>query len=236
MSELLLYGQDAVTSGAISKTLVDLNGEVRSKTQMEISEEVAELWKSAPEELKILYRMFAEGEFQEPEEKQPVCEPQDPESTSGASVTISAEMSEIMFKDGNSEPTVDRNPRPRFPDPNAKIPRPPNAFILYRRDILGSGAVATEAICECCGAERLRTQGEISKDISFLWKNAPDDVKSHYNGLAEERKKEHKEKYPDYRFCPKASKKTRSTSRRLQTKACSHGPNNFIRAILPDNV
>ncbi|KAF9007999.1 sequence-specific DNA-binding high mobility group box protein, partial [Cyathus striatus] len=72
-------------------------------------------------------------------------------------------------------------------------PRPPNAWILFR-------AVKQKELLESRGKE---PQAEVSKMISQVWKDAPEDVRAHYERLAEEKKAEHKVQYPGYRFQPK---------------------------------
>ncbi|KAG5649823.1 hypothetical protein H0H81_001875 [Sphagnurus paluster] len=54
-----------------------------------------------------------------------------------------------------------------------------------------------------------RTQGDISKMIAVLWKNASEEVRTEYARRAELEKVAHAAKYPDYRFrpAPKGEKK-----------------------------
>ncbi|KAJ3231128.1 hypothetical protein HDU81_003991 [Chytriomyces hyalinus] len=77
----------------------------------------------------------------------------------------------------------------------AKIPRPPNAFILFRTD--NQPNLVTLA----------RGLGKSSRDFSSIvakmWADAPQDVRQHYQKLAAEKFREHKELYPDYRYRPK---------------------------------
>lgn len=74
--------------------------------------------------------------------------------------------------------------------PNLKPPRPPNAWILYRRDQL----------------RRLprgqMTQADVSQLISKIWREAPEHVHAEYERMAEEEKAEHKRLFPDYRYRP----------------------------------
>lgn len=74
--------------------------------------------------------------------------------------------------------------------PNLKPPRPPNAWILYRRDQL----------------RRLprgqMTQADVSQFISKMWREAPEHVHAEYERMAEEEKAEHKRLFPDYRYRP----------------------------------
>lgn len=75
----------------------------------------------------------------------------------------------------------------------ARPPRPPNAWILYRSEKL---RVIGES-----EAPR-KPQAEISKIISAWWKGESPDVRAYYERLSDEKKAEHQIKYPGYRFQP----------------------------------
>jgi len=96
---------------------------------------------------------------------------------------------------------------PHQQDPE-RPPRPPNSWILYRSHM---------------ARERTdlegRAQSEISAIISKAWRDAPPDVKLHFEMLAEAKKVEHQARYPHYRFNPvkksdkvKAVKKARAAN------------------------
>lgn len=95
------------------------------------------------------------------------------------------EPSSTRFTCANSD-----EPMPHQQDPE-RPPRPPNSWILYRSHM---------------ARERTdlegRAQSEISAIISKAWKNAPPDVKLHFEMLAEAKKVEHQARYPHYRFNP----------------------------------
>lgn len=74
-------------------------------------------------------------------------------------------------------------------------PRPPNAWILYRSDMV------RELPPVAPGTPR-RAQAEVSKMISDMWKAAPERVRQHYEQLADAKKAEHQAMYPGYRFQP----------------------------------
>ncbi|GEM12760.1 HMG domain containing protein [Rhodotorula toruloides] len=62
-----------------------------------------------------------------------------------------------------------------------------------------------------------KSQGELSKIISEMWRGADRALKQHYEELAKQRKLEHQRAYPDYRYSPaktqgKALKPKRSVS------------------------
>ncbi|PKY37684.1 hypothetical protein RhiirA4_528878 [Rhizophagus irregularis] len=73
-----------------------------------------------------------------------------------------------------------------------KVPRPPNAFIIYRRE---KKAKHNDVFCK-------RTEADISKEVGKMWQNEPEDIKDMYYRLAEHAKKKHLEKYSGYRYQP----------------------------------
>ncbi|KAL0058406.1 hypothetical protein AAF712_014917 [Marasmius tenuissimus] len=244
----LLYRRDAVTSGAVSRTFVNSDGESKYKTQMEISREVGKMWNSAPEGVKILYRgMAAEltrGALNNEESRRDLIMsyPDQRDITSntpGVDVGVHPCNTQMRLSPDchacstDATLTVPQDHSLRAPTGSriqpdgrlkrqarnatvtkAKIPRPENAFILYRRQVLASGAVATRFTGDR-GLERPRTQSEMSKDIATMWHNAPQKVKSYYSALAEEKRKEHKKKYPGYKFSPKPPRKAKQASSKL---------------------
>ncbi|KAK0225706.1 hypothetical protein IW262DRAFT_1491296 [Armillaria fumosa] len=79
------------------------------------------------------------------------------------------------------------------PSSSAKPPRPPNAWILFRSDMVRVMPKPASG-----GAQ----QSVVSKAISKLWAEADPAIKHEYERRAEIRKQEHAEMYPDYRFQP----------------------------------
>nr|GAT55638.1 predicted protein [Mycena chlorophos] len=78
--------------------------------------------------------------------------------------------------------------------PTDHIPRPPNAWILYRSDKtkeLRRGAKAQLAADE-------------SRVISALWRNERPEIKAAYERRAAVAACQHREKYPEYRYQPKS--------------------------------
>ncbi|KAG1716098.1 hypothetical protein ID866_1070 [Astraeus odoratus] len=71
------------------------------------------------------------------------------------------------------------------------IPRPPNAWIIYR----------SHKVKEL-PPDASRAQADVSKIISTMWRQEPDHVKLEYERMADAKKAEHQVKYPDYRFQP----------------------------------
>jgi hypothetical protein len=86
------------------------------------------------------------------------------------------------------------------------IPRPRNAFIIFRAD------------------RSKKYQGRTASDISQLvaaeWKLLPADVKARYERQADEEKRRHKVQYPHYRFQPKQKPKVKDKEERkkIETK------------------
>lgn len=88
-------------------------------------------------------------------------------------------------------------------------PRPPNAWILYR-------SFKFSEIRQ--GNERL-SQAAVSKLISSMWKNETEHVRRHFERLAEDKKAEHQQLYPDYRFAPQRKEdKMREKEERKQSR------------------
>lgn len=79
-----------------------------------------------------------------------------------------------------------------------RIPRPRNAFILYRQKyhqtVFGDNP------------ER-KSNSEISRELGNRWRNLPPEEREHWNLLAKEEKANHAKKYPDYRYIPRRNGK-----------------------------
>ncbi|KAL4885006.1 hypothetical protein BJY04DRAFT_181140 [Aspergillus karnatakaensis] len=86
-----------------------------------------------------------------------------------------------------------------------KVPRPPNAFILYRQR---HHPRVKETFPDL-------SNNEISVILGKQWRAEPEEVKLHFKGLAEEFKKKHAEEHPDYQYTPRkpSERKRRATSR-----------------------
>ncbi|KAL5522924.1 hypothetical protein ACEPAF_1191 [Sanghuangporus sanghuang] len=74
------------------------------------------------------------------------------------------------------------------------IPRPPNAFMLFRQNFVHQrhvpGSIET-------------SHNSLSKIVGNCWKALPSKEKKVWEALAEKKKEEHKIQYPHYRFQPK---------------------------------
>jgi hypothetical protein len=87
------------------------------------------------------------------------------------------------------------------PDPN-HTPRPPNSFILYRRE-KHSEIVAQH---QSQGAKAMNNN-MISKIVADMWRQESPEVKAIYAAKAEEEKQAHLLKYPGYKYRPRKSAK-----------------------------
>ncbi|KAG5719460.1 hypothetical protein E4T56_gene20652 [Termitomyces sp. T112] len=76
------------------------------------------------------------------------------------------------------------------------IPRPPNSWILYRSDMVALLAPPPPGTT--------RSQADVSRLISTMWKTEKSEVKAEYERRAEVKKLEHAAMYPNYRYMPKS--------------------------------
>ncbi|TIB08498.1 hypothetical protein E3P92_03741 [Wallemia ichthyophaga] len=98
----------------------------------------------------------------------------------------------------------------------SKVPRPANAWILYRSESLAKikqeQAAAKPAQC-------LReSQTELSKNLSARWLNETEEVREHYLAKSEQVKREHKLMYPEYQYKPR-----RKESGGVRSKSAARG-------------
>ncbi|CEI69060.1 hypothetical protein FVEN_g4173 [Fusarium venenatum] len=82
--------------------------------------------------------------------------------------------------------------------PVPKIPRPRNAFILYRQHHQAQVVARNPNL----------SNPDISKIIGEQWKDEPQEVKDNWKGLADEEKQRHQRQYPDYRYQPRRGNKS----------------------------
>lgn len=89
----------------------------------------------------------------------------------------------------------------------SKVPRPPNAFILYRQHWHPHFRQYNKSW----------HNNDISKELGRRWKAEPEHVKVKYKKLAEELKIKHAAQYPNYQYAPRkpGEKKRRMTARKL---------------------
>ncbi|KAJ9234887.1 transcriptional regulator family: HMG [Paecilomyces variotii] len=97
--------------------------------------------------------------------------------------------------------------------PDPKIPRPRNAFILYRQHYQASVVAQNPGLAN----------PEISKIIGEQWRALPEEAKKEWKALAEEEKARHQQQYPDYRYQPRRYGRDGS-SRGTKSSGISHNP------------
>jgi len=81
--------------------------------------------------------------------------------------------------------------------PENHIPRPPNAFILFRSSFIKSQHVSTEVETN---------HSTLSKIIGLTWQSLPDEQRQIWHTKAKEALDEHKRKFPKYAFRPVQTK------------------------------
>ncbi|OKL59772.1 hypothetical protein UA08_04759 [Talaromyces atroroseus] len=77
--------------------------------------------------------------------------------------------------------------------PDPKIPRPRNAFILYRQHYQAAVVAQNPGLAN----------PEISKIIGEQWRALPAETKEEWKALAAAEKARHQQQYPDYRYQPR---------------------------------
>ncbi|CAG8522735.1 8947_t:CDS:2 [Cetraspora pellucida] len=92
-------------------------------------------------------------------------------------------------------------------------PRPPNAFILYRRE------KQSEIMAKFPGY----INNEVSKESGRMWSEEPQEARFRFQQMADAAKQEHMKKYPDYKYRPRkprrrSQKPKDSSSNRVSTK------------------
>lgn len=107
-------------------------------------------------------------------------------------------------------PPTDSSPPPRKPvhskkKPEDHIPRPPNAFILFRSSFIKGQHVPTEVETN---------HSTLSKIIGLTWKNLPEDERLFWHAKAKAALDEHKRKFPQYAFRPNQARNKGATEKR----------------------
>ncbi|TRM58479.1 hypothetical protein BD626DRAFT_633973 [Schizophyllum amplum] len=106
-----------------------------------------------------------------------------------------------------------------LPAQEARIPRPPNSWILFRDHFRRN--FAPSDIIE---------QSKISKAASPIWRGLTPKDRAYWDNLANEEKVEHRRKYPDYKYQPqtkKGKKRKRNTAAEDATECISFDEKNY---------
>lgn len=100
-----------------------------------------------------------------------------------------------------------------------KPPRPPNAFILYRRSKQSDIVATNKGI----------TNNEVSKQIGEMWHKESVAEKQKFQLLADQAKIEHLKKFPDYKYRPR---KPHEKRRRTKRPSASLGNSNAMSSAV----
>jgi hypothetical protein len=93
--------------------------------------------------------------------------------------------------------------------PENHIPRPPNAFILFRSYFIKSQHVSTEVETN---------HSTLSKIIGLTWQNLPEEERQLWHSKAREALDEHKRKFPKYAFRPVQTKAKGAASEKRKVR------------------
>jgi len=99
-----------------------------------------------------------------------------------------------------------------------KPPRPPNAFILYRRAKQPGIVAKNQGI----------SNNDVSKEIGRMWHDEPPEVRQKFQRMADAAKQEHMKKYPEYRYRPR---RPQERKRRVQPR--EESPQEELHLHLP---
>lgn len=106
------------------------------------------------------------------------------------------------------ETVLPENPKPRGRKGSGYIPRPPNAFILFRSSFIKSQHVSSQIETN---------HSTLSKIIGMTWQNLPNDERQAWHAKAKEAQEEHRRKWPQYAFRPSNQKdKAQRKKRRVR--------------------
>ncbi|KXS15772.1 high mobility group box, partial [Gonapodya prolifera JEL478] len=83
-------------------------------------------------------------------------------------------------------------------------PRPPNQFVLYRRD------KHKEIVISHFEAGMTISNIEISKLVGKMWQQESAEVKAKYAAMQKEEARKHAEMYPGYKYAPRKMVQRRS--------------------------
>ncbi|CAG8572662.1 7976_t:CDS:2 [Diversispora eburnea] len=159
--------------------------------------------------------------------------PKSPSSTSSLFSTSTLSGKSISkASNKNPAPTKTRKPRARKPK---RTPRPPNAFILYRKDKQP----------HVVGKDKNLTNAEVSKVISKMWWLETEEERFRWEKHADRMKLKHMQEHPNYVYQPKKPgiKKSRkslkgreNTMSRNSTSTFSAIPNTDKNLYLRDEA
>ncbi|KAI0650263.1 hypothetical protein C8Q79DRAFT_1006548 [Trametes meyenii] len=123
------------------------------------------------------------------------------------------------FNPGDRPASLSRPATPEGSRPK-RIPRPPNAFMLYRSHLLKTGQIPR-------GVEH--RQQNISRVAGECWNMLPDEEKRKWHNRAKDVLHEHMMKHPDYKFSPERKTPRRKAAQDPETPADGKKYIQFLR-------
>ncbi|KAG5643457.1 hypothetical protein DXG03_000889 [Asterophora parasitica] len=111
----------------------------------------------------------------------------------------------FLFAPTDECPPASRKSAHSKKKPDDHIPRPPNAFILFRSSFIKGNIVSNEVETN---------HSTLSKIIGMTWKNLPETERARWHAEAKWALKEHKRKFPQYAFRPNQARGKGSTAKR----------------------
>ncbi|KAG2150361.1 hypothetical protein DEU56DRAFT_729083 [Suillus clintonianus] len=119
-------------------------------------------------------------------------------------LAVEATFEPVLFPTPTGE-CSSRRPTHSKKRPDDHIPRPPNAFILFRSSFIKSQHVST-------GVET--NHSTLSKIIGLTWQNMPHDERQIWHAKAKKALEDHRRKWPQYAFRPSHTKAKGGTEKR----------------------
>ncbi|KAI0313756.1 hypothetical protein OF83DRAFT_1086119 [Amylostereum chailletii] len=110
-----------------------------------------------------------------------------------AAHAVASDASPSLFFPSATDAPSSRRPGHGKKKAENHIPRPPNAFILFRSSFIKSQHVSTEVETN---------HSTLSKIIGLTWQNMPPQERQFWHGKAKAAQAEHKARWPDYAFRP----------------------------------
>ncbi|KAF4237256.1 hypothetical protein CNMCM8980_007132 [Aspergillus fumigatiaffinis] len=126
---------------------------------------------------------------------------------SGTAVSVASHGAAVKADKVDVTESLKPRGKPAGPMKATKVPRPPNAFILYRQH---HHPKVKEAYPDF-------SNNDISIMLGKQWKDEDEEIKAQFRNLAEELKKKHAEDHPDYHYTPRkpSERKRRASSRQF---------------------
>ncbi|OOF98561.1 hypothetical protein ASPCADRAFT_1991 [Aspergillus carbonarius ITEM 5010] len=133
---------------------------------------------------------------------------------SGTAISVASHEVASCLEFESATVPMKENERPSVPVKAAKVPRPPNAFILYRQHHHPKLKEAHPNL----------SNNEISVILGKQWKAESEDIRVEFKALADELKRKHAEAHPDYQYTPRrpSERKRRTSSRQYPKRTAEY--------------